>query len=205
MNWTTEKRRISDLIPTVNNPRILNEKQHADLKRSLKKFNLVEIPAINQDGQILAGHQRLKIMAALGRGDEEIDVRVPDRQLSKKECDEYLIRSNKNTGEWDMDELANSFDLDDLKDWGFEDAELGLGKNGFGDTSTDRDNQGVNSTWDQVKTSGFVKIIIGDLESSIDKDLAIKIIGYCESQFEENNIPIKDSLKTILQSGSINV
>lgn len=126
MKWTTARRRISDLIPTQNNPRQLTEKQHADLTRSLKKFNLVEIPAINQDGQILAGHQRLKVMASLGRGDEEIDVRVPDRKLTKKECEEYLIRSNKNTGEWNMDELANSFDLEELKEWGFEDVELGL-------------------------------------------------------------------------------
>jgi hypothetical protein len=34
---------------------------------------------------------------------------------------ELNIRLNKNTGDWDMDALANNFNVDDLKDWGFED------------------------------------------------------------------------------------
>lgn len=126
MKWQTEQRRISDLVPTEHNPRQLTEKQFNDLKKSLTKFDLAEIPAINTDNQILAGHQRMKIMAALGRGDETIDVRVPDRKLTKAECDEYLVRSNKNTGEWNFDELANSFDIDLLKEWGFEECDFGL-------------------------------------------------------------------------------
>ncbi|MDD4410874.1 MAG: ParB N-terminal domain-containing protein [Candidatus Shapirobacteria bacterium] len=129
LNWKTEKRKISDLLPTVHNPRQLTEKQVKDLKTSIEKFNLVEIPVINLDNTILAGHQRLKIMSMLGRGEEEIDVRVPDRQLTKEEADEYLIRSNKNTGEWNFDELANSFDQKDLLDWGFEEWELGMSFN----------------------------------------------------------------------------
>ena len=104
IKWTTEQRKISDLIPTDGNPRQLTDKQYKELKKSLKKFDLAEIPAINQDNSILAGHMRLKILAEL-KGDHEIDVRVPNRPLTKKEAEEYLIRSNKNTGEWDMDAL----------------------------------------------------------------------------------------------------
>lgn len=124
MKWHTETRKISDLVPFEHNPRQLTKKQYTDLEKSLKKFDLVEIPAINQDHTIIAGHQRLNILHALGRADEEIDVRVPNRMLSEKEVEEYNIRSNKNTGEWIMDVLANSFDMNDLLDWGFEDAEL---------------------------------------------------------------------------------
>lgn len=98
----------------------MTEKQNEDLKKSLEKFDLAEIPAINKDNVILAGHQRLRIMQALGRGDEEIDVRVPDVQLTEKEVQEYNIRSNKNTGDWNFDELANSFDTQELLQWGFE-------------------------------------------------------------------------------------
>lgn len=126
LNWKTEKRKISELIPTEYNPRQLTEKQVKDLKASIEKFNLVEIPVMNLDNTILAGHQRLKILSLLGRGAEEIDVRVPDRQLTKQEADEYLIRSNKNTGGWDWDLLANGFDAEDLVDWGFEKDELML-------------------------------------------------------------------------------
>jgi len=122
--WHTEKRKISDLIPTEGNPRRLTDKQYKDLKKSLNKFDLAEIPAINQDNSILAGHMRLKILAEL-KGDHEIDVRVPNRPLTKKEAEEYLIRSNKNTGEWDMDALSN-FDVEDLVEWGFDSLDFGI-------------------------------------------------------------------------------
>ena len=101
LNWTTQKRKISELIGHPKNPRKISDKQIADLKASIQKFNFVEIPAIDTDNTILAGHQRLKIMQLLGRGNEEIDVRVPSRKLTEQEKDEYLLRSNKNTGEWD--------------------------------------------------------------------------------------------------------
>jgi hypothetical protein len=64
---------------------------------------------------------RIAILIELGRGDELIDVRVPNRQLGKKEADEYLLRSNKNTGEWDIDILGKSFNFDFLKEIGFTD------------------------------------------------------------------------------------
>lgn len=124
--WHTEKRKIKDLIPYEHNPRQMNEKQTEDLKKSLEKFNLVEIPAINSDGLILAGHQRLKIMQLLGRGAEEIDVRVPNRKLTEPEVKEYNIRSNKNTGQWDFDILGSNFDLSELQNWGFDPSELNI-------------------------------------------------------------------------------
>lgn len=123
MKWHNEKRKINDLIAFEGNPRILTEKQEKDLKKSLKKFDLAEIPAINTDNTILAGHMRLKILQNLGRGEEIIDVRVPDRKLNEQEAKEYLLRSNKNVGEWDYNELAN-FDISLLEDVGFTPEEL---------------------------------------------------------------------------------
>ena len=124
IKWHTEKRKIGELIPYENNPRQLSEKQYQDLKRSLSKFNLAEIPAINTDMKIIAGHQRLKVLSEIYGKDYEIDVRVPNRELTKKEFEEYNIRSNKNSGEWDFDVLANEFDLGDLKEWGFDNIDL---------------------------------------------------------------------------------
>jgi len=129
MNWHNEKRKINDLIPYSANPRQMTEKQVEDLKKSLEKFDLVEIPAINTDNTILAGHQRLKIMQLLGRGEEDIDVRVPDRLLTHQEVKEYNIRSNKNTGQWDFEILANNFEIPDLLEWGFDDKELKIDSN----------------------------------------------------------------------------
>lgn len=126
MIWKTERRKINDLIPHIDNPRKLSDEEKSHLEKSIKKFNLVEIPVINKDNSILAGHQRLKVMQMLGRGDEEIDVRVPVDMLSKEDADEYLIRSNRNHADWDWNLLQQNFDVPDLTDWGFEIKEINL-------------------------------------------------------------------------------
>lgn len=123
LKWETEKRIINNLSPNINNPRSLSNKQEDDLKRSLEKFDLVEIPAINKDNSILAGHQRIKILQLIGRGEELIDVRVPNRQLTKKEADSYLIGSNSLGGDWDF-ELLKDFSSELLLDVGFEQEDL---------------------------------------------------------------------------------
>lgn len=121
--WHTEKRKVDDLLPYSKNPRTISEKQMSDLKKSLKKFNLVEIPAIDTDGKIIAGHQRVKGLQLLGRGKEEIEVRIPNRKLTQEEYDRYLITSNAVTGDWDFEKLK-SFNFDLLLDIGFEKEDL---------------------------------------------------------------------------------
>jgi len=121
--WHTEKRKVSDLLPHAENPRTISDKQMKDLVKSFKKFNLVEIPAVDTDGRICAGHQRIKAMQILGRGEEEIEVRVPNRKLTKEEYDQYLITSNAVGGDWDFEKLK-SFDMDMLLDCGFDKDDL---------------------------------------------------------------------------------
>jgi DNA modification methylase len=123
LSWHTEKRRINNLIPFDRNPRQISDKQIGDLKRSLKKFNLVEIPAIDTDNRIIAGHQRLKVLQLLGRGEEQIEVRVPNRKLTQAEYEQYLLTSNAVTGDWNFEKLK-SFDIGLLLDIGFDEADL---------------------------------------------------------------------------------
>lgn len=117
--WTTQKRIIDELVPYDKNPRKISDEQLANLKKSLEKFNLVEIPAIDTDGRIIAGHQRLKVMQMLGRGEEEVDVRIPNRKLTDEEYEQYLLTSNAVTGDWDL-ELLKDFEFDVLQDIGFD-------------------------------------------------------------------------------------
>jgi len=123
LSWRTEKRRVNDLVPHGKNPRRMSEKQLDDLKRSIEKFNLVELPACDADGTILAGHQRMKVLQILGRGDEEIEVRLPNRPLTAQEREQYLLTSNAVHGEWDYDLLRN-FDTDLLLSIGFGEEDL---------------------------------------------------------------------------------
>ena len=121
--WHTEKRKVKELIYFDKNPRVLSSFQKEKLKESLEKFNLVEIPVIDADNKLLAGHQRVKILLLLGRSDEEIDVRVPNRKLTKEEFEEYNLRSNIQNGEWNFEVLKN-IDIETLMDVGFSDTEL---------------------------------------------------------------------------------
>lgn len=123
LSWTTVQKRVDDLIPQEINPRKITDKQLLDLKRSLKKFNLVEIPAVDSNRTILAGHQRIKALQLLGRGSEIIDIRVPNRKLTDQEAKEYLIGSNKLGGDWDYD-LLKSFDFEVLSFAGFDAIEI---------------------------------------------------------------------------------
>lgn len=119
--WTNSKRKISELLPAEYNPRHLTEKQAEDLNKSLENFNLADPLIINQNNVIIGGHQRYFFLKQ--KGVDEVDVRVPSRQLTDEEEKELNIRLNKNTGEWDLDALAN-FDEDFLKNIGFDSQEL---------------------------------------------------------------------------------
>jgi DNA modification methylase len=123
ITWTTVQRKVNDLIPQDINPRKITKKEIEILKKSIVKFDLAEIPAINLDNKILAGHQRLMILKLLNRGEELIDVRVPNRELDKDEADEYLLLSNKSGGSWDYD-LLKHFKMNTLLDCGFQKIEL---------------------------------------------------------------------------------
>jgi DNA modification methylase len=126
LQWHTETRRVSELVPNPKNPRTMSEKQMDDLKKSLSKFGLVELPAIDLDGKILAGHQRLLALRLLGRGKEQVPVRMPNRKLTKTEYEQYLLTSNRVHGDWDYELLAEHFDIDTMLVSGFDDNDLSV-------------------------------------------------------------------------------
>ena len=117
-----ESKLIKDLKPATYNPRQISTKQYKDLKASIEKFSLVDPIIINKDLTVIGGHQRLKVCKELKH--VEIDCVVLD--LSKEEERELNIRLNKNSGEFDMDILANEFDIDELVDWGFKHIDLDI-------------------------------------------------------------------------------
>lgn len=123
LTWSTVTKKVNELIPQAVNPRKISTAQMDSLKKSLTKFNLAEIPAIDADGKILAGHQRITALKLLGRGEEMIDVRIPNRKLTEDEAREYLVGSNKLGGEWDFD-LLKTFDSELLMTAGFDKIEI---------------------------------------------------------------------------------
>ena len=122
-----EKIEINKLKAATYNPRQISTKQYKDLKESITKFGLVDPIIVNQYFTenyyvVIGGHQRLKICKELGYKD--IGCIILD--LNKEQERELNIRLNKNTGDFDMDILANEFDIDELTDWGFKHIDLDI-------------------------------------------------------------------------------
>jgi len=125
--WLNTKKKVSDIIPYERNPRKITEAQIEYLKKSLYRFNLVDVPIIDFDGVLISGHQRCKALSLLGRDFEEIDVRIPNRKLTEKEFKDLNLELNKLRGTFDFDILGADFEMEELKDLGFDNTELGLG------------------------------------------------------------------------------
>ena len=130
-----ESKLVKDLNPASYNPRQISSKQYKDLKESVKKFGLVDPIIVNKDNTVIGGHQRLKICKDL----KYVDVDCVMLDLSKEEERELNIRLNKNTGDFDMDILANEFDIEELTDWGFKhiDLDINIDKITEGNTEDD--------------------------------------------------------------------
>ena len=94
------------LNPAAYNPRVdlkPGDKEYEKLKRSINEFGYVE-PVIwnRQTGNVVGGHQRLKVL--LDMGQTEIDCVVVDLDLSHEKA--LNIALNKIQGDWDEDKLA---------------------------------------------------------------------------------------------------
>ena len=129
------RKEINKLKPAKYNPRQISTKQYNDLKKSIEKFSLVDPIIINKCLTVIGGHQRLKICKELKY--KVVECVVLD--LSKEDERELNIRLNKNTGDFDMDILANEFDIDELTDWGFKhiDLDINIDKITEGNTEDD--------------------------------------------------------------------
>ena len=171
ITWVTEQRKLKDLNEWDKNPRQLSKHDAEEIAKSIHKFNLADPLVINTDNQIIGGHQRKRVMLSNGyKPDDLVDVRVPSRQLTEKEAEELNVRLNRNAGEWDFDMLANEFELDDLLEWGFTEADFDLEGTGEDSNNYSRtieppaykplgEKPAVANLFDDVKTRALVEAI----------------------------------------------
>lgn len=118
IEWKLEKRKIKDLVPHPKNPRKLSTHDHKSLSESLTRFGLIDKPIVDKDNRIIGGHQRVSILKE-GKV-KEVECWIPHRHLTENECEELLLRLNRNLGEWDWDILGNEFYPLELLEFGFK-------------------------------------------------------------------------------------
>lgn len=111
---------IKDINPNPNNPRVVKDAKFKQLVQSIKEFpEMLELRPIivNSDMIILGGNMRYK--ACIEAGLKEIPIIKAD-QLTEEQQREFIIRDNANSGEWDWEQLANEWDVEELSHWGLD-------------------------------------------------------------------------------------
>jgi DNA modification methylase len=119
------KKKVSELIPYINNSRTHSEEQITQLISSIKEFGFTNPILIDKENSIIAGHGRLQAVKRLGY--EEVPCIIV-QGLTKTQIKALIIADNQlalNAG-WDLEKLSVEIEgLDDdkfdLKLLGFED------------------------------------------------------------------------------------
>ncbi len=101
---------VNKINPAPYNPRKdlkPDHKEYKHLVKSIDEFGYID-PLIwnKKTGNLVGGHQRLKIL--LAKGSKEIEVSVVNLPLEKEKA--LNVALNKISGDWDRDKLATLLD-----------------------------------------------------------------------------------------------
>lgn len=111
--------KITDIKPNPNNPRIIKDQKFKLLVKSIQEFpEMLELRpiVIDENNIVLGGNMRLKACIEAGL----TDVPVKIATLSEKQKNEFIIKDNVGFGEWDWDDLANNWNVEELTKWGLD-------------------------------------------------------------------------------------
>lgn len=182
-----KQRKINELIGAEYNPRELTDKQHKDLADSLKRFGVVDPVLVNVHPErkniIIGGHQRTRVWKELGNE----TIPCVELELTLDQEKELNVRLNKNTGQFDMDALANYFEQDDLIEWGFDEGELvgfDINEDEFGEDFELPD--GDKEPFQQM-TFTFADEQAEQVKNAIDEIKKTEEFKYCETFGNENS------------------
>lgn len=112
--------KIAQIKSNPNNPRIIKDEKFKKLVQSIKDFpQMLDIRPIvvNEDMVVLGGNMRLK--ACIEAGLKEVAI-IKASDLTHEQQNEFIIKDNVGFGEWDWNELANSWDDEKLVEWGLD-------------------------------------------------------------------------------------
>ena len=115
-----DKVKIHEVKTNPKNPRIIKDDKFRKLVKSIQEFpQMLELRPIvvDENNIVLGGNMRLK--ACKEAGLKEVYI-VRAEGLTELQKDEFIVKDNVGFGEWDWDELANTFEAEQLEDWGLD-------------------------------------------------------------------------------------
>ena len=123
--------KLSAIKLNPNNPRLIKDDRFKKLCKSIEEFPaMMELRPIiiDEQGIILGGNMRYRALKELGKKE------IPDNwvkkasELTEEEKKRFIIADNVGFGDWDMDDLANNWDAQDLENWGLQIAMIMIAK-----------------------------------------------------------------------------
>jgi DNA modification methylase len=111
---------INEIKPNPSNPRIIKDEKFKKLVKSIQDFpQMLELRpiVIDENNIVLGGNMRLK--ACIEAGLKDVPVKQA-KELTQQQKNEFIIKDNVGFGEWDWDDLANNWNVDDVIEWGLD-------------------------------------------------------------------------------------
>lgn len=111
---------IKTIKPNPDNPRIIRDENYEKLLNSVREFPKMlwlRPIVVNSLNIVLGGNMRLR--ACQEAGMKKIPIIYAD-DLTPEEQREFIIKDNVSFGEWDHDQLAQEWDVDQIEKWGVE-------------------------------------------------------------------------------------
>lgn len=121
-----EQMQVADLIPYERNAKKHDDRQVANVAKSIEEFGMVQPIVVDKENNIIIGHCRA--LACKKAGVDEVPV-VRMEDLTPEEANKLRFLDNKlNESEWDFEALK----LDNLGDIDFDGFDLDFDFSGFG-------------------------------------------------------------------------
>ena len=111
---------INEIKSNPNNPRIIKDHKFKQLVKSIQDFpQMLELRpiVIDENNMVLGGNMRLKACLEVGLTDVPV---IHANNLSEDKKKEFIVKDNVGYGEWDWDDLANNWNVEELTEWGLD-------------------------------------------------------------------------------------
>ena len=115
--------KLSAIKPNPSNPRLIKDEKFEKLKQSITDFpQMMELRPmiVDESNTLLGGNMRFKALQDLGYKE------IPDNwikkasELTEEQKKEFIIKDNVGFGEWEWEQLANEWDVEQLTQWGLD-------------------------------------------------------------------------------------
>lgn len=166
--------KLSKFKQNPSNPRIIKDDKFHKLVKSIESFpQMMEkrplVCVTDTDGKIypIGGNMRLKAIRESGMTEIPYNwVQMAD-DWTQEQIKEFIIKDNVGFGEWDWEELGNSWDEDQLQDWGLN---IPNWSAGVDENYMDENDIDIDEEFDPIGVSSGLQRVVFVFDGSLEAE-----------------------------------